>query len=66
MGSDRFGDRCTLVLTDSEWGRLRASEAIRFGNDCIILTVPDNATFEQREAMALRAAQIRHGVSAQG
>lgn len=63
MSARRFGNHATLVLTDSQWVELRDTEAVRFGDDPVILTVPDNATFEQREQMALRAAQIRHGIS---
>lgn len=67
MSSDRFGNKATLVITDAQWAEIRNSEAVRFGDDAVILTVPNDATFEQRERMALRAAQIRHGVSvAQG
>lgn len=61
MSAVRLGDRATLVLTDSEWRDLNSHGALRCGNDCIVLTVPDDATFEQRQVMAARAAQIRNG-----
>lgn len=63
MSAVRIGDRCTLVLTDKEWDDLNAGGALRIGNDAIVLTVPDGTSFEDRQRMAYRAAQIRHGVT---
>lgn len=63
MSAVRIGDRATLVLTDKEWDDMNSHGALRCGNDCVVLTVPNDATFEQRQIMAARAAQIRHGLS---
>lgn len=41
----RAGDKCVVVLTDSE---IRNCPAIRLGNDSILVSVPDGSTIMER------------------
>ena len=58
---DLVHDRATLVITDFQWDQLQQAPALRMGDDVVVITVPNGSSVEERERMALKAAQIRHG-----
>lgn len=54
----RVDDDAVLVITDKEYGATFTVPNVRVGERVVILTVRDDATHEQRLAMAEKAAEI--------
>jgi len=54
----RVDDDAVLVITDKEFGAALTGPNVRLGERVVILTVRDDATHEQRLAMAEKAAEI--------
>lgn len=58
MAAARIEEDAVLVITDKEYGVLLSGGSARISERAVILTVRDDATMEQRLAMAQRAAEI--------